>query len=129
MQMRLCSEIFATAHPIYTCKKSRKQANVHEMSFYPERRAEDLDIVEEFIPVVDLRLYMKSSCRPIRVFLAPDVVELLFEYSDGYVNTTVAFQEGHAMLILEYQMHASCEQTPTGEYPGSSALSMSIMEE
>ena len=46
---------------------------LHLLSFYPERRADDLDIVEDSVPVVDLRLSVKSGCRPIRVFLAPDV--------------------------------------------------------
>ncbi len=78
---------------------------VHLLSFYPERRAEDLDIVEDAIPVVGLHLSVKSRCRPTRVFLAPDSEDLMFDYVDGYVNATVAFQGGHAMLILEKEIH------------------------
>ncbi len=74
---------------------------VHLLSFCPERRAADLDIVEDPFPIVDMPIAVKVNRQPRRVFLAPVERELPFAYKDGYVHTTVTVLDGHAMLVIE----------------------------
>jgi len=75
---------------------------VHLLSFCPERRAENLDIVEDAFPIVKMPISIKTD-RPVqRVFLAPDEQDLSYEYQDGYVHTNVTVLDGHKMLVLKY---------------------------
>ncbi len=74
---------------------------IHLISFYPERRAENLDIVEDAFPIVDMPISVKAEKEPERVYLAPKEKDLKYEYRDGYVHTRVTVLDGHALLILE----------------------------
>ncbi len=74
---------------------------VHLLSFSVERRAQNLDIVEDPLPLVDTPIAVKVSTRPRRVFLAPREEDLQFEYDEGYVLTNVTLLDGHAMLVIE----------------------------
>ncbi|QGQ98377.1 hypothetical protein EHS13_27570 [Paenibacillus psychroresistens] len=73
---------------------------VHLMSFAPMRRAENLDIVEDAFPLVDMQIAIKMAKKPTRVFLAPNERDLTFEYRDGYVHTKVTVLDGHALLVI-----------------------------
>lgn len=74
---------------------------VHLLSFCPERRANNLDIVEDPLPVVNMKIAVKAGSKPTRVFLAPGEQDLLFEYRDGYMHTRITFLSGHAMLVIQ----------------------------
>lgn len=73
---------------------------VHLMCFCPERRADNLDIVEDPIPLVDMPIAVKTGKEPKRVFLAPNERDLDFEYRDGYTHTKVTVLDGHALLVI-----------------------------
>jgi hypothetical protein len=78
------------------------ERSVVHLLFYPsERRAEGLDIIEDIIPLVNLKLSVKLSQAPGKVYLAPQGTPLPFEYSGGYVHLTVPELNGHAMIVLE----------------------------
>ncbi len=74
---------------------------VHLLSFCPERRAENLDIVEDPYPIVDMPIAVKVGKVPKRVFLAPYEEDLPFEYKDGYVHTRVTVLDGHRLLVIQ----------------------------
>lgn len=74
---------------------------VHLLSFYPERRADGMDIVEDAIPLVNMPISVRSQNRPARVYLAPDETDVDFTYQDGYVHTQITMTSGHAMLVVE----------------------------
>ena len=74
---------------------------VHLLSFYPERRGEGLDIVEDPFPIVNMPIAVKADGAPSRVFLAPAEQDLSYEYRDGYVHTAVTVLDGHAMLVIQ----------------------------
>jgi hypothetical protein len=74
---------------------------VHLMSFCPERRADNLDIVEDALPLVHMPISVKFGKQPARVFLAPAELDLDFTYSGGYVHTHVTVLDGHAMLVVQ----------------------------
>lgn len=84
-----------------TVVKTDKATVVHLLSFYPERRADGLDIVEDAIPVVGMKMKVKVDCEPTRVYLAPEEKDLSYSYVNGYVETEVTFTSGHSMLVVE----------------------------
>ncbi len=74
---------------------------VHLLSFCPVRRAENLDIIEDAFPLVDMPLSVKLESAPAHVKLVPDGADLAFEYRDGYAHTRVTATGGHVMVVFE----------------------------
>ncbi|GLX68440.1 alpha-amylase family protein [Paenibacillus glycanilyticus] len=74
---------------------------VHLLSFSPQRRADNLDIVEDAFPLIDMPISVKAKKKPQRVFLAPNEQELAFDYDGGYVSTRVTVLDGHALLVIQ----------------------------
>lgn len=74
---------------------------VHLLNYCPERRTPQLDIVEDIVPLFEVRMNLKLSKKPKRVYLAPQETPLDFEYADGRVETIVPKVEGHQMIAFE----------------------------
>lgn len=73
---------------------------VHLISFLPSRQAENLDIVHDPFPLVEMPLAVRVDTEPARVTLQPAGISLPFTYADGYVHTRVTLLDGHAMLVV-----------------------------
>jgi len=73
---------------------------VHLISFLPSRQAENLDIVHDPFPLVEMPIAMRVDIEPTQVMLQPAGISLPFSYVDGYVHTRVTMLEGHAMLVV-----------------------------
>jgi len=89
------------AHLEATVVQVGERTVVHLLSFIPGRLAEGLDLINDPVPVVDLTLNVRRAGAPLRVQLQPAGQDLPFEYSGGYVHTTVTFTGGHSMVVLE----------------------------
>jgi hypothetical protein len=74
---------------------------VHLLFYTPERRTPNLDLIEDIIPLYHLPLELKTDRQPARVYLAPEMTPLEFEYSGGYARTVVSEVNGHAMVVFE----------------------------
>jgi hypothetical protein len=74
---------------------------VHVLHYPAERRCPDLDIVEDIIPLSDVKLALLMSQRPARVYLAPQRKTLRFDYDSGYAMVAVPSVEGHQMVVFE----------------------------
>jgi hypothetical protein len=74
---------------------------VHVLHYPAERRCPDLDIVEDVIPLSNLRIALRMESRPTRVYLAPQRQSLKFDYADGYAQVVVPSVEGHQMVVFE----------------------------
>jgi len=69
---------------------------------YPaERRAPDLDIVEEAIPLSNVKISLRMDQKPIRVYLAPQRQSLKLDYNGGYANIVIPSVQGHQMVVFE----------------------------
>ena len=66
-----------------------------------ERRAQNLDLVEDIIPLYNVPLALRLDQAPRRVYLAPEQTNLSFTYSYGYASVTVPEIQGHAMVVFE----------------------------
>ncbi len=89
----------STAHITVTAQTGRKI--VHVLHYTPERRAPNQDIVEDVIPLINLKLALRLDAPPKQVYLAPQRQSLKFEFRDGYVHTVVPSVEGHQMIAFE----------------------------
>ncbi len=78
-----------------------KRTVAHVLYFPAERRAEKLDLIEDIVPLYNLKLAVKLPQAPGKVYLAPEGVPLVFTYEDGYVNVTLPELHGHAMIVME----------------------------
>ena len=78
------------------------QRTVAHVLYYPaERRAEKLDLIEDIVPLYNLKVAVKLPQAPGKVYLAPESAQLTFTYQDGYVNVTLPELHGHAMIVME----------------------------
>jgi hypothetical protein len=75
---------------------------VHLLNYIPERRAPELDIVEDVIPLSNVKLSCRMNQSPRKVYLAPQRQDLHFSYANGYVETLVPTVIGHQMIVFEH---------------------------
>jgi hypothetical protein len=74
---------------------------VHILHYPAERRAPDLDIVEDVIPLRDVALALRIEQTPRQVYLAPQRQNLKFDYRQGYARVVVPEVNGHQMVAFE----------------------------
>lgn len=74
---------------------------VHLLHYIPERRAMELDTIEEAIPLFDVALEVWLAVEPKKAYLAPTQDELHVDYADGYASVTVPEVRGHQMVVFE----------------------------
>jgi hypothetical protein len=84
-----------------TVTEQRGRRIVHVLHYAAERRTPDIDIVEDVIPLMELKLALRSERRPSQVYLAPQRRALKFDYSAGYARVVVPRVEGHQMVVFE----------------------------
>ena len=74
----------------------------HLLYFVPERRSQDLDIIEDIVPLFNLNVLVKTP-RPVReVHLVPEVTPLTFNQQASYVSFRIPRIDGHAMISLTF---------------------------
>lgn len=75
---------------------------VHLLSYVPERRGPNIDMIEEPIALRDVQVSLRLDGRlPKSVYLAPDRKELSFTIENGYIKTTIPFHCGYSMVVFE----------------------------
>lgn len=81
-----------------------RQANrtiVHLLFYTPERRAANLDLVEDIVSLYRVPVSLKLQTAPARVYLAPEGRAVDFDYSAGRVQVVIPEVRGHAMLVFD----------------------------
>lgn len=84
-----------------TLARQGERLIVHLLYYLAERRARDLDLIEDIVPLSNLALSLKLRRKPQTVYLAPQQVELPFEYYNGRLHLTLPQLSGHAMIVVE----------------------------
>jgi hypothetical protein len=84
-----------------TVNRQGERIIVHLLYYPAERRTEKLDLIEDIIPLFNLKFAVKLPQAPRKATLAPEGTPLGFAYQDGYVNVTLPELRGHAMVVLE----------------------------
>ncbi len=74
---------------------------VHLISYYPLRKTETMDIIDNPFPLVNLRLSIRLYKAPNHAILAPSGKEIPFEYKDGRSEVIVDCLDGHVMVVFD----------------------------
>jgi hypothetical protein len=73
----------------------------HLLYYTPQRRAQQIDIVEDVVPLYDVTLAIKTGRKPGRVYLAPQKQEIPFTYTAGVVHCKTPVVKGHQIVVVE----------------------------
>jgi hypothetical protein len=84
-----------------TLTEQPKRRVVHILSYIPERRGPDLDIVEDVIPLRDIEISLRAGAAPSAAYLAPENRPLRMEFRDGYARVVVPQVTGHQMVVFD----------------------------
>jgi len=84
-----------------TVTEQERRRMVHVLHYAAERRAPDIDIVEDVVPLVNLKLALRLGERPRQVYLAPQRQSLKFDYADEYAQVVVPAVDGHQIVVFE----------------------------
>jgi Hypothetical glycosyl hydrolase 6/Beta-galactosidase trimerisation domain len=75
---------------------------VHLLQYCPERRGNELDLIEDIVPLFNVELSLKSPKKPSRVYLlSPQPTAIEFDWRDGRVEVVVPRILGHEMVIID----------------------------
>ena len=74
---------------------------VHLLLYIPTRRGRELDIIEDVIPLHNVRVTLRMDGPVGAVTLVPEDKSLQFDVLDGAVSFTVPRVHGHQMIAVE----------------------------
>lgn len=81
---------------------SQKGRVICHILYYPrERRAKDLDIIEDIIPITNIYLRVKTDIAPQRVYLAPQNADLEYNFENRYTSCNIPELKGHQIVVFE----------------------------
>ncbi len=84
-----------------TVMQSGPRTIVHILHYSPERRAANFDIIDDIVPLHDIPLAIKLKRAPRRVFLAPEEIDLHFDYHDSRATLLIPEIAGHQMVVFQ----------------------------
>jgi hypothetical protein len=88
------------SHAEVSLTRQGSRTIVHVLSYAPQRRTPDLDIVEEPTPIVGGRLSVRGD-HATRVTLEPDGRTIPFTHANGYVSFEINVSRGHDLFVIE----------------------------
>ncbi|AEE97446.1 beta-galactosidase trimerization domain-containing protein [Mahella australiensis] len=74
---------------------------LHLLHYIPERRSSDIDIIEDVIPLYNVKVSVKVNGDVKVVTCVPQGQSMAFEVKDGRVEFTVPEINGHQMVALQ----------------------------
>jgi hypothetical protein len=81
--------------------RQKNRTILHVLSYAPERRAKNLDLVEDIVPLQEVATSVKLPRTPKRVYLAPEKTPIEFDFVDGRCELFIPEVLGHAMIVFE----------------------------
>ncbi len=81
---------------------SEQRAVLHLLHYIPERRGVDFDVIEDVIPLFNVKLSVKVGKKVKEVVAVPDREKLPFENKNGRVEFTLPKLNGHQMVALQF---------------------------
>lgn len=97
-------EIVAPSSAIATLSRQETQNRwvLHLLHYIPERRGVAFDVIEDVIPILDVRLRLRTGRAPKRVRTAPEGLALEFRQEGAYTAFTLPKLHGHQMIAIEF---------------------------
>lgn len=82
--------------------RSRNQDQIlHLLHYIPQRRCQDLDIIEDVIPLYNQTIQIRREEPARKVILVPQKQEIPFTQTHQYISFTVPCINGHQMVLVE----------------------------
>jgi hypothetical protein len=81
----------------------RQQANllVHVLHYVHQRRGQELDVIEDVLPLHDVTLSVRAARKPAAVRLALEGHPIEWDWQDGYIRFTLPRVDGYAVVQVE----------------------------
>lgn len=74
----------------------------HLLYASPVKRGKKTEIIEDILPVYDTEVSVSMYSKPRRVYLAPQMKDIPFDYTDGILTYTVDKFTCHQMVVIDY---------------------------
>jgi hypothetical protein len=74
---------------------------VHLVNYQPNRRGGHVEVIEEVVPMRDVKVGLRLSNAPTAVYTAPDRKPLQADYYEGVATVTVPEVREHGMVVFE----------------------------
>jgi hypothetical protein len=91
----------STAHITLQRQESKGRTIAHVLHYIPEQRYKDIQIVEDVIPLHNVKLAVRLDQEPRRVYLAPDGTDLPATWAAGRSSVVIPEIRGHSMVVFE----------------------------
>ncbi|NMB46859.1 MAG: beta-galactosidase [Firmicutes bacterium] len=107
LELLLGEPLLCHSGPSTTLATINEQPNenrwiVHLLHYVPERRSQEIDIIEDVIPLYNLEVSLKID-EPVKaVTSVPDMQALPFERKDGRLNLILPRLDGHQMIEIAF---------------------------
>ncbi|HWQ54188.1 MAG TPA: hypothetical protein VN442_10925, partial [Bryobacteraceae bacterium] len=75
---------------------------LHLLHYIPERRGQDFDIIEDVIPIHDVKVSLRTPKTVRDVSLAPQGTALKFTTANGRTDFVLPKLEGHQMVAVRF---------------------------
>jgi hypothetical protein len=76
---------------------------LHLLHYIPERRGQDFDIIEDVIPIFDVKVSVKTPKSVRDVVCVPEHEPLKFQQKSSRIEFVLPKLEGHQMIALNFQ--------------------------
>lgn len=97
----LRSDAPSTCHITLNRQSSLGRWIVHLLHYIPERRADSRDLIQDVIPLYNVRLSVRTPAPPSACYLAPCGSEVAAHWEGGRIEVVVPQVLGHQMVVLE----------------------------
>ena len=84
-----------------TVTEQNSRRIVHLLHYIPQRRGDGVDVVEDTIPLMNVKLALRSDRQWQKAYLAPEKEVLRIENSEEYASVAVPVVNGHQMIVFE----------------------------
>ncbi len=85
----------------YTRQEKEKRNILHLLFAHTTVRGEDTEVIEDTVPLYNVKCEIKASEKPSKVILEPQGKELSFEYAENKVKFIVPEVDIHQMISIE----------------------------
>lgn len=83
--------------------QSRESRLVNHLLYAaPVRRGQNVEVIEDIIPLVNIQVRLKTKCAVHKVYLAPQMQEIPFTREGDFISYLAPRLECHQMVVLDY---------------------------
>lgn len=83
-------------------QKSEKRLVNHLLYASPVKRGQNVEVIEDILPVYDTKVTLKVPYKARRVYLAPQNKDIAFIQEGDTISYTIDKFECHQMIVIEY---------------------------